>query len=47
VPEMYSSAVRNGLGAFLELTQFPGQRFEGKVVRTAESIDPNSRTLLT
>jgi len=47
VPEMYSSAVRNGLGAFLELAQFPGQRFEGKVVRTAEAIDPNSRTLLT
>ncbi|HEY6384481.1 MAG TPA: efflux RND transporter periplasmic adaptor subunit [Candidatus Acidoferrum sp.] len=47
VPELYSSAVRNGLGAFLELTQFPGQRFEGKVVRTAEAIDPNSRTLLT
>ncbi len=47
VPEMYSSAVRNGLPAFLELTQFPGLRFEGKVVRTAEAIDPNSRTLLT
>jgi len=36
-----------GLGAFLELTQYPGQRFEGKVVRTAESIDPGTRTLLT
>ncbi len=47
VPEMYSSAVRSGLGAFLELAQFPGQRFEGKVVRTAEAIDPNTRTLLT
>jgi RND family efflux transporter MFP subunit len=47
VPEMYSPSVRAGLGAFLELTQYPGQRFEGKVVRTAEAIDPNSRTLLT
>jgi membrane fusion protein, multidrug efflux system len=47
VPEMYSSAVRSGLGAFLELAQFPGLRFEGKVVRTAEAIDPNTRTLLT
>jgi RND family efflux transporter MFP subunit len=47
VQEMYSPSVRNGLGAFLELTQYPGQRFEGKVVRTAEAIDPNSRTLLT
>jgi RND family efflux transporter MFP subunit len=47
VPEMYSPSVREGLGAFLELTQYPGQRFAGKVVRTAEAIDPNSRTLLT
>src|SRR5580658_9286107 len=47
VPEMYSSAVRSGLGAFLELAQYPGQNFQGKVVRTAEAIDPNSRTLLT
>jgi len=47
VPEMYSPSVRTGLGAFLELAQYPGQHFEGKVVRTAESIDPNTRTLLT
>ncbi len=47
VPEMYAPSVRAGLGAFLELTQYPGQNFQGKVVRTAESIDPNSRTLLT
>jgi RND family efflux transporter MFP subunit len=47
VPEMYSPSVRSGLGAFLDLTQFPGQHFEGKVVRTAEAIDPGSRTLLT
>jgi RND family efflux transporter MFP subunit len=47
VPEMYSPSVRSGLGAFLELAQYPGQQFQGKVVRTAEAIDPNSRTLLT
>ncbi len=47
VPEMYSPSVRSGLGAYLELAQYPGQRFEGKVVRTAEAIDPNTRTLLT
>ncbi len=47
VPEMYSPSVRSGLGAFLELAQYPGQQFEGKVVRTAEAIDPNTRTLLT
>jgi RND family efflux transporter MFP subunit len=47
VPEVYSPSVRAGLGAFLELTQYPGQRFEGKVVRTSEAIDPGTRTLLT
>jgi multidrug efflux pump subunit AcrA (membrane-fusion protein) len=29
------------------LQEFPGQRFSAKVARTAESIDPNTRTLLT
>jgi RND family efflux transporter MFP subunit len=47
VPETYAPSIRAGLGAFLELTQYPGQRFEGKVVRTAEAIDPGTRTLLT
>src|SRR5712692_9335305 len=47
VPEAYAASIRAGLGAFLELTQYPGQKFEGKVVRTAESIDPGTRTLLT
>jgi multidrug efflux pump subunit AcrA (membrane-fusion protein) len=35
------------MSAHLELSQFPGRKFEGKVVRTAEAIDPASRTLLT
>jgi multidrug efflux pump subunit AcrA (membrane-fusion protein) len=35
------------LGAYLELTQYPGRKFQGKVVRTAEAIDPAARTLLT
>ncbi len=47
VPEVYAAAIRPGLGAFLELTQFPGQRFEGKVARTADAIDLASRTLNT
>jgi RND family efflux transporter MFP subunit len=47
VPEAYAPSIHAGLGAFLELTQYPGQKFEGKVVRTAESIDPGTRTLLT
>jgi len=47
VPEAYASAVRAGTGAFLELTQYPGQRFEGTVVRTADAIDLATRTLNT
>ena len=47
VPEMYANAIRAGLGAYLELTQYPGQKFEGKVVRTSEAIDSGTRTLLT
>src|SRR5207237_3752572 len=42
-----ASAVRAGTGAFLELTQYPGKRFEGKVVRTADAIDLATRTLNT
>jgi RND family efflux transporter MFP subunit len=47
VPEIYANNIHTGLGAYLELTQHPGQRFEGKVVRNSESIDPATRTLLT
>lgn len=47
VPEAYAPAIRAGLGAYLELAQYPGQRFEGQVVRTADAIDLASRTLNT
>ena len=47
VPESAAPSIRPGLVASLDLTQFPGRKFQGKVVRTAESIDLNSRTLLT
>jgi RND family efflux transporter MFP subunit len=47
VPEIYANAIRTGLGAYLELAQNPGQRFEGKVARTSEAIDAGTRTLLT
>ncbi len=32
--------------ADLTLAEFPGRRFQGKLVRTANAIDPVSRTLL-
>src|SRR5258708_4463539 len=47
VPESAAPSIRPGLPAHLELSQFPGRKFQGKVVRTAEAIDPTSRTLLT
>jgi RND family efflux transporter MFP subunit len=47
VPEAYAPSIKAGLGAYLELTQYPGQKFEGRVVRTAESIEASTRTLLT
>src|SRR6266851_3758361 len=47
VPETYAPSIHAGLGAFLDLTQYPGQKFQGKVVRTSEAIDPGTRTLLT
>lgn len=47
VPETSAPSIHSGLGAYLELTQFPGEQYRGKVVRTAESIDTGTRTLLT
>jgi RND family efflux transporter MFP subunit len=47
VPEVYASTIRSGLGAYLELAQYPGQKYEGKVVRTSEAIDLGTRTLNT
>lgn len=47
VPQSFSPTMREGMKACLELNEYPGQNFCGKVVRTSESIDPNTRTLLT
>jgi RND family efflux transporter MFP subunit len=46
VPEAYSQAAKPGLTANLALAEFPGRPFPGKLVRTADSIDPATRTLL-
>src|SRR5215470_14849836 len=47
VPEIYAASVRQGVPAQIELTSLPGQRFAGNVVRTADAIDPATRTLRT
>jgi RND family efflux transporter MFP subunit len=46
VPQVYSQAAVPGTIAKLTFTEFPGQSFSGKLVRTARSIDLASRTLL-
>src|SRR5581483_11791234 len=46
LPEVYSQAAKQGLVADLTLSEFPGRKFTGKLVRTANAIDPATRTLL-
>ncbi len=46
VPEAYSQGAKPGLSADLVLSEFPGRRFPGKLVRTASAIDQTTRTLL-
>lgn len=46
VPEQYSQDVAPGLTADLTLPEFPGRRFQGTLVRTAEAINLTTRTLL-
>jgi RND family efflux transporter MFP subunit len=45
VPEQYSKAAAPGLTANLTLAEFPGRQFQGKLVRTSDSINFASRTL--
>jgi RND family efflux transporter MFP subunit len=46
VPQIYSKAMKAGLKADLVLAEFPGRRFAGELVRTADAIDTSTRTLL-
>jgi len=47
VPQAYAPFVKVGGKATVTLQEFPGQRFSANIARTADSIDPNTRTLLT
>src|SRR5215469_9782359 len=46
VPEAYSQSAKPGLKAALTVPEYPGQRFEGTLVRNADAIDQSTRTLL-
>jgi RND family efflux transporter MFP subunit len=47
VPQAYSPSIHLGLKACLSLAELRQRNFCGRVVRTANSIDPTTRTLLT
>lgn len=46
VPEEYSQGVKVGMTANLSLAEFPGRMFQGRLVRTSDSINATTRTLL-
>jgi RND family efflux transporter MFP subunit len=47
VPQTYAPSMHAGLKACLDLSEFPGRKFCGQVARTADAVDPGTRTLLT
>jgi RND family efflux transporter MFP subunit len=47
VPQAYAPSIKVGAKTVVTLQEFPGQKFFGTVARTAQSIDPATRTLLT
>jgi RND family efflux transporter MFP subunit len=46
VPEGYSQQIHDGMRVNVELTELPGQRFDGQVTRSTRAINVSSRTLL-
>ena len=47
VPQAYAPTMKVGTKAAITLQEFPGQKFLGTIARTADAIDPATRTLLT
>lgn len=47
VPQAYAPNIKVGIKAGVTLQEFPGQKFMGTVARTADAIDPSTRTLNT
>lgn len=47
VPQSYAPFIKPGSKAVITLQEYPGRKFEGVIKRTAEAIDPATRTLLT
>jgi RND family efflux transporter MFP subunit len=47
VPEDYSSSIRPGMHASVHIAGYPGQAFAATVARSANAVDPSSRTMRT
>ena len=47
VPEGYVTSIHGGGHAQLHFDEYPGVPFTGEITRTADSVDPNTRTMLT
>ena len=47
VPQSYANSVKVGQNSVVTLQELPGQKFQGKVAHTSDSIDQATRTLLT
>lgn len=46
VPQFYSQSVKDGMKVALTFPEHPGKTYTGTLVRTADAMDPASRTLL-
>lgn len=47
VPQSEAPFIRPGLACTIEVEEYRGRRFAGRVTRTASALDPAARTLLT
>ena len=47
VPQVFATGIKVGQTASAYLGDNPAKQFPGKVTRTADALDPNTRTLLT
>jgi RND family efflux transporter MFP subunit len=46
IPQLFSQTMKRGMKVDLTFPEYPGKTFQGTLVRTADAIDPVSRTLL-
>jgi RND family efflux transporter MFP subunit len=47
VPQVFATSVQTGQAATVYRREEPQKQYQGKVTRTADALDPNTRTLLT